>query len=305
MQTRNPAVGFVGTGIMGEPMALRILSRGFPVTVWNRSAERTESLFNSGARVVSDCSDALRDVDVAVCMLNTASVIDEVLFARNACSAVPVEVMKRGATLVVMSSIPVETSKRHARILEDAGVNYVDAPVSGGESGAKAGRLTIMAGGEAAVVQGVRSVLETMGTVTHVGAVGMGQLAKLANQIIVGMTIGAVAEALLLAKRGGADPRAVRDALCGGFADSAVLRIHGERMQDEQFTPGAPAVYQLKDLQTAQGFANSLNIRLPLLATITKLFEEMCGTELAYLDHSALYAYLARTIENDEDLSAG
>jgi 3-hydroxyisobutyrate dehydrogenase-like beta-hydroxyacid dehydrogenase len=109
---------------------------------------------------------------------------------------------------------------------------------------------------------------------------------------------------LLLAKRGGADPRAVRNALCGGFADSAVLRVHGERMQDEQFTPGAPAVYQLKDLRTAQSFADSVNLKLPLLSTITTLFEDMCGTQLAYLDHSALYAYLARRTENGEDVSA-
>jgi 3-hydroxyisobutyrate dehydrogenase-like beta-hydroxyacid dehydrogenase len=235
-------------------------------------------------------------------MLNTAAVIDVVLFGRDAYGAAPVPFIKQGATLVVMSSIPVETSKRHARTLKDAGVKYVDAPVSGGKSGAMAGRLTIIAGGDAAVVEGVRHVLETMGTVTHVGPVGMGQLTKLANQIIVGMTISAVAEALLLAKRGGADLRAVREALCGGFADSAVLRIHGERMQDEEFTPGAPAVYQLKDLQMAQSFANSLNMRLPLLSEVTKLFAEMCGTELAYLDHSALYTYLARATENKADL---
>lgn len=284
---------------MGAPMAQHILSAGFPLTVWNRSATKTQMLEGAGARIAAHCADVLGTVDVAICMLTTGPVVDEVLFAADENGIAPVDRMKPGSTLVVMSSIPVETCQDQARRLARRDVDYIDAPVSGGEAGAKAGKLTIMAGGDADVIDRVRSVLETMGAVTRVGPVGMGQLAKLANQMIVGITIGAVAEALLLAKQGGADLGAVRQALCGGFADSTVLRAHGKRMEEEDFAPGAPAEYQLKDLNTAQSLANELGMTLPLLSEITRLYDEMCLTELSRLDHSALYLYLKRIATPD------
>ncbi|MGH9725484.1 MAG: NAD(P)-dependent oxidoreductase, partial [Candidatus Acidiferrales bacterium] len=245
-------VGFIGVGIMGGPMARHILSAGFPLTVWNRSASKTQELGRDGARIATSCSEVLGAADIAVCMLTTGPVVNEVLFAAGKDGIIPTDEMKPGSTLVVMSSIPVKTCQEHAHRLATRGVNYIDAPVSGGEEGAKAGRLTIMAGGSAVALEKVRDVLENMGSLTLVGPVGMGQLAKLANQMIVGITIGAVAEALLVAIHGGADLGAVRQALCGGFADSTVLRAHGKRMQEGNFVPGAPAEYQLKDLQTAQ-----------------------------------------------------
>ncbi len=291
----KPTLAVLGTGIMGFPMAQHILAAGYALKAWNRSAEKARPLAGSGAQIVARCEDALRDVDISICMLSTGPVIDDLLFAADANGAVAAHALRRGSVLVVMSSIPVETSQRQARYLADRGVNYVDAPVSGGQAGAQAGKLTIMAGGEAGVIEGIRSVLETMGTVTRVGAAGMGQLAKLANQMIVGTTIGAVAEALLLAERGGADPAAVRQALGGGFADSAILRAHGQRMLQTDFAPGAPSVYQLKDLTTARDFAAKLRLDLPLLGKTTELYEKMCRSELRELDHSALYLYLART----------
>ncbi len=287
-------VAFIGTGIMGAPMARHILDAGFPLTVWNRTRDKAAALEHAGAKVTPTCADALRDADVVICMLSTGPVIDEVLFTAGASGAAPLQSLPTGAVLVVMSSIPVETSQRQAKYLAERGMHYVDAPVSGGEAGAKTGRLTIMAGGEESVVAGVRPVLEVMGTLTRVGAVGMGQLAKLANQMIVGITIGAVAEALLMAKRGGADIAAVLQALTGGFADSTVLRVHGKRMATGDFTPGARSVYQLKDLNTAKAFAAGLGIQLPLLDKTRDLYERMCATELADLDHSALYLYLER-----------
>ena len=292
----KPVIAFIGTGIMGAPMAQHLLSAGYKLKAWNRSPEKTRQLSASGATVVTSCTEALRDIDVAICMLSTGPVIDEVLFGPDASGEVPVHTLKPGSILVVMSSIPVETSQRHAQYLSARNVRYVDAPVSGGEAGAKAGKLTIMAGGDKTAVETVRAVLETMGTVTHVGPSGMGQLTKLANQMIVGTTIAAVAEAFLLAKRGGADLSAVREALCGGFADSAILRAHGNRMLQENFAPGAPSVYQLKDLRTAQQFAEKSHLDLPVLSTVTRLYEEMCGTELRGLDHSALYLYLERSL---------
>lgn len=295
----KPHVGFIGVGIMGGPMAMHILSAGFPPTIWNRSASKTQELARNGARIAKSCSEVLQTADIAICMLTTGPVVNEVLFAAGEDGIIPTDEMKPDSTLVMMSSIPVKTCQEHAHRLAARGVNYVDAPVSGGEAGAKAGKLTIMAGGSDGAIERVREVLETMGLLTHVGPVGMGQLAKLANQIIVGITIGAVAEAFLVAKHGGADLGAMHQALCGGFADSTVLRAHGKRMQEGNFVPGAPAEYQLKDLQTAQALASELGLSLPLLSVIRKLYEKMCNTELRHLDHSALFTYLARTVGPD------
>lgn len=290
--TWKPRVGFIGTGIMGSPMALRILSAGFQLTVWNRTAASAKVLEDAGATLSSSCSSVLRAVDIAICMLSTGPVVDEMLFGSNKDGIAPADELKPGSTLVVMSSIPVETCQRHASLLSTRGVGYVDAPVSGGQIGARDGRLTIMAGGDVEVIERVREVLETMGSVTRVGSVGMGQLAKLANQLIVGITIGAVAEALLLARSGGVDLEALLQALRGGFADSNVLRIHGKRMKEAEFTPGALAAYQLKDLETAHHLATELGLNLSLLSEITHLYDQLCRTELRSLDHSVLYRYL-------------
>lgn len=282
---------------MGAPMAQHLLAAGYPLKIWNRTPEKTRSLAACGGTIVARCADALDQVDVAICMLSTGPVIDQVLFGPDSTGTVPVDQLKYGAVLIVMSSIPVETARRQAQHLAGKSVQYVDAPVSGGEMGAKAAKLTIMAGGDVDVISRVCPILECMGSPTHVGPVGMGELAKLVNQMIVGITIGAVAEALLLANRAGADVSAVRTALCGGFADSTVLRQHGQRMQEGNYTPGAPAVTQLKDLKTAQDFAETLNLDLPFVSLVTSLYQEMCDTDLRQLDHSALYVYLARRAE--------
>ena len=188
-------------------------------------------------------------------MLSNGPVVEEVLFSPNQTGKMPAEAMAAGSVLVVMSSIPVETCRAQAPRLAARGVGYVDAPVSGGEPGARDGTLAIMAGGEAAVVDGIAEMFSAMGRVTRIGPVGTGQLAKLANQIIVGATVAAVAEALHFAAKGGADPAALRQALMGGFADSKILNIHGERMVERNFVPGGPAAYQLKDMRTAQALA--------------------------------------------------
>ena len=213
----------------------------------------------------------------AIVMLSNGPVVEEVLFSPDSAGRSPAEAMQSGSALVVMSSIPVETCRAQAPRLAARGVDYVDAPVSGGEPGARDGTLAIMAGGERAVVEQLADVFSALGRVTHIGPVGTGQMTKLANQIIVGGTIAAVAEALHFATRGGADPAAVRRALSGGFADSKVLNVLGERMVERNFVPGGPAEYQFKDMRTAQGFAGEMGLHLTLLDCLIAMFSDMIG----------------------------
>jgi 3-hydroxyisobutyrate dehydrogenase-like beta-hydroxyacid dehydrogenase len=202
--------------------------------------------------------------------------------------------MRAGSVLIVMSSIPVDTAQRHAQAAAARDVGYLDAPVSGGEKGAQDGTLAIMAGGEAEVFERVRAVLQTMGRPTRIGPAGTGQLAKLVNQMMVASTIATVAEAMLLAERGGADPAQVRAALLGGFADSTILRQHAARMIAQDFKPGGPAKYQIKDTKTALGFAHSVGLELPVLGLVDGLFTDMVEHGDGELDHSALIRELRR-----------
>jgi len=266
-------IGFVGTGIMGGHMARRLAAAGASVHAWNRSAAKVEALAAHGVMRVATPSAALDGADVAIVMLSSGPVCDAVLFDADDSGRVPAEALASGATLVVMSSIPVETARAQAARVSGRGVRYVDAPVSGGESGARDGTLAIMAGGEVQAVRDVAQALAPLGRVTHLGPAGSGQLAKLANQIIVGGTLVAIAEALELVRRGGADPAAVREAWMGGFADSKVLRVLGERMVSGDFAPGSPAAYQLKDMRTAEAFARSLGVRLEVFESVIALFQ--------------------------------
>jgi 3-hydroxyisobutyrate dehydrogenase-like beta-hydroxyacid dehydrogenase len=273
----KPRLAFLGTGIMGMPMCGHLLDAGYSVTVWNRTREKAAPLLARGAVIAKSAAAAAAGADYVVVMLSTGPVVTEVLFGDGGAA----EGIKSGGTVIVMSSIPVETSREHAERLAGNGVHYVDAPVSGGEKGAIEASLTIMAGGDAGDVSAARDVLSAMGRVTRV-----------ANQIIVGITIDAVAEALLLVKAGGGDLEAVRDALIGGFADSTVLRQHGERMIKGNFEPGGKSEVQLKDLRTSRELAESLGIELPVLRLTESLYERMCDAGLGSLDHSGLYRYL-------------
>jgi 2-hydroxy-3-oxopropionate reductase len=264
-------IGFLGTGIMGSHMARRLAEDGFAVTAWNRTAAKVEALASIGVRQAKCVRDAVADADVIIVMLSTGDVVDDVVFSDETAH----KAIAPGATLVVMSSIPVETCRRQAESLRQAGVHYVDAPVSGGEAGARQGTLAILAGGDADVVEKLAPVFKPLGRATHLGPVGTGQAAKLANQIIVGGTIIAVAEALHFAARNGADPAKVRSALAGGFGDSKILHLHGTRMVERDFVPGSPAEYQLKDLRTAQNWAKSLALDLTLLNVLAAMFGDM------------------------------
>jgi 3-hydroxyisobutyrate dehydrogenase-like beta-hydroxyacid dehydrogenase len=284
------AVGFLGTGIMGSPMVRRIAGAGYRVAAWNRTRDKAAPLASAGVGIVDHASDAVRDADVVICMLSSGPACDSMLLGEHGIIAT----MRTGSVLIVMSSIPVETAQRQADAAAARGIGYLDAPVSGGEKGAQDGTLAIMAGGDAGVFERSRGLLQTMGRPTRIGPAGTGQLAKLVNQMMVASTIATVAEAMLLAERGGADPAQVRAALLGGFADSTILRQHAARMIARDFTPGGPAKYQVKDTQTALAFAESVGLRLPVLGLVDDLFSDMIEHGDGELDHSALIRELRR-----------
>ena len=283
-------VGFVGTGIMGAHMARRLAAAGHRVQAWNRTTDKATPLSRFGVSVTATAADAARGADVVICMLSSGPVCDDVLLGQGAVLAT----MRSGSTLVVMSSIPVETARSQSTAAAECGVGYLDAPVSGGEAGAEAGTLAIMAGGDEVVFERSRVLFEAMGRPVRVGPAGSGQLAKLVNQMMVASTIAAVAEALLFAERGGADPGKVREALLGGFADSTVLRQHGLRMIAGNFVPGGPAKYQVKDTSTALALSRSIGLDLPLLALVDRLFGDMVSHGGGDLDHSAIISEFRR-----------
>lgn len=282
-------IAFLGTGIMGVQMARRLAQAGHRVAAWNRSRDKAERLREFGATIADTPAQAARDAEFLICMLSDGPTCDDVLINQGAVAA-----LAKDAIVVVMASIPVDTAQAEAKACVKLGKRYIDAPVSGGEGGARDGKLAIMAGGEAADVERARPVLEVMGRVTHVGPAGMGSLAKLCNQMIVANTIATISEALLLAKRGGADPAAVRQAIVGGFADSTILRLHGERILNGNFVPGGPAKHQLKDCRTAIATAKAAKLELPVSELVRQMFEDMVAHGDGEIDHSGLYRELER-----------
>ncbi|SAK57435.1 NAD(P)-dependent oxidoreductase [Caballeronia ptereochthonis] len=290
MMRTSLTVGFLGTGIMGSPMVRRIAGAGYRVAAWNRTRDKAAPLVSAGVGIVDQARDAVCDADVVVCMLSSGPACDSLLLGERGIIAA----MRAGSVLIVMSSIPVDTAQRHAHAAAAHGIGYLDAPVSGGERGAQDGTLAIMAGGDADVFERSRALLQTMGRPTRIGPAGTGQLAKLVNQMMVASTIATVAEAMLLAEQGGADPAQVRAALLGGFADSTILRQHAARMITRDFTPGGPAKYQVKDTKTALAFARNVGLSLPVLGLVDDLFSDMVEHGDGELDHSALIRELRR-----------
>jgi 3-hydroxyisobutyrate dehydrogenase-like beta-hydroxyacid dehydrogenase len=283
-------VGFLGTGIMGLPMARRIAGAGYRVVAWNRTRDKAAPLAAEGVEVVDRAHDAVRDADIVICMLSSGPAYDDLLLDDEGVLAE----MRASSVLIVMSSIPVDTAQRQAAAAAARAIGYLDAPVSGGQKGAQDGTLAIMVGGDGSMFERSRAVLQTMGRPTRIGPAGTGQLAKLVNQMMVASTIAAVAEAMLLAERGGADPAQVRAALLGGFADSTILRQHAARMIAQDFQPGGPAKYQVRDTGTAIGFAQSVGLELPVLGLVDDLFSDMVENGDGELDHSALIRELRR-----------
>ncbi len=283
-------IGFLGTGIMGAPMARHLARAGFAVRAWNRSPDKALALTPDGVAIAASPQAAAAGADAVVCMLSSGPVCDDVLLGPDGVIAA----MTPGAALVVMSSIPVDTAEAQARAAAERGIAYVDAPVSGGETGARNASLAIMAGGSAQAVADVTPLLSAMGRPVHVGPAGTGQLCKLINQGIVASTLVAMAEALTLAGQGGADPLKVREALLGGFADSTILKQHALRMATGDFAPGGPAKYQLKDTSTALAHAARLGLALPMLALTDRMFADLVAHGDGELDHSAIIREVRR-----------
>jgi 3-hydroxyisobutyrate dehydrogenase-like beta-hydroxyacid dehydrogenase len=283
-------IAFLGTGLMGSHMARNILKAGFSLTAWNRTLAKAQALIADGADVPATAAEAIAEADIVITMLSDGPTVHELLFDQELAAA-----MKAGTLLIDMSSIKPSEARTHAALMRERGLHHLDAPVSGGTKGAEAGSLAIMAGGDEAVFTRAVSVLSAMGRPVRVGPDGSGQLSKLANQTIVAVTIGVVAEAMLLAEKGGADPAAIRDALKGGFADSVILQQHGERMTTSNFEPGGLSRMQLKDINNALEEAGQHELILPLTEQVktryTTLIEEMNGADT---DHSALYLELLR-----------
>ncbi|WP_144777591.1 NAD(P)-dependent oxidoreductase [Marinobacter maritimus] len=282
MTRKLPQIAFLGIGLMGTPMTRNLLDAGFPMTLWNRTTSKCEP-FASEATVADAPADAVRSADVVITMLENSDVVEQVLVASGA-----MEALKPGALVIDMSSVQPSVARCHAALAAEKGVGYVDAPVSGGTLGAQEARLSIMAGGSEDDVSRARPVFEVLGKCTRIGPVGAGQLAKLANQAIVGITIGAVSEALLLAAKGGADPAAVREALMGGFAGSRILELHGQRMIDRDFAPGAPARIQLKDLRMILDEARAEGLTLPLSQQVHNEYLSLVANGHSDADHSGL-----------------
>ena len=282
-----PSIAFLGTGLMGAPMCQNLLSAGLPLTVWNRSLAKAEPLAKRGAVVADSPQSAVADADAVITMLSDGPAVSAVMFEQGAADAI-----REGATHIDMSSIGADEAIEHAKRHAERGVRYLDSPVSGGTRGASAGELAIMAGGDAETFAAMQPVFAALGQATHVGPNGCGQLAKLANQIIVAITIGAVSEAFILAGGGGADRTKVREALQGGFASSRILTEHGQRMVDRAFEPGGPAKFQLKDLHNALSAADRLDLELPITKLLHGLFDAMVQSGKGDMDHSGLLTHL-------------
>jgi len=277
-------IGFIGLGIMGRPMARHLIDAGHTLFL-NRVKPVSADLVAAGGQACESPRAVAEASDVIILMVPDTFDVAQVLFGENGVA----EGLSAGKLVIDMSSIsPVETKAFAAKIL-DLGCEYVDAPVSGGEIGAKNATLTIMAGGSEAAFERALPLLQTMGkTTTHIGPVGTGQTAKVANQIIVGLTIEAVAEALVFARRAGADPARVREALLGGFASSRILELHGERMVNGTFDPGFRIRLHRKDLSLATAAARSLALALPNTAATEQLMNAAIAQGDGERDHSAL-----------------
>lgn len=282
-------IAVLGTGLMGYPMARRLCEAGHTVHVWNRTRAKAEGLAAAGATVHDTATGAVQGAEFVVTMLEHGPVVEQVLFEMGVAGA-----MKPGTVLIDMSSIKPAEARAHAERLGGMGITHLDAPVSGGTLGAEAGTLAIMAGGKASTFERVRPLFAALGRATLVGPSGAGQLAKLANQMIVGITIGAVAEALLLCQKGGADPAKVKEAISGGFADSRILQVHGQRMVERDFAPRGRMTVQLKDMRNALETAAGLGFTAPITGLLEQLYADGVEHGFSDLDHAGLFAELAR-----------
>lgn len=277
-------IAFIGLGIMGVPMCLNLLKAGYPVNTYTRSHTHS-SIPEAGAHLCDSPRAAAEKADIIILIVNDTPNVEQVLFGENGV----IEANLQGKVIVDMSTISPVATKTFAQRIQAAGANYLDAPVSGGDVGAQAGTLSIMVGGSESAFQRVLPLFQVMGkNITHVGDVGAGQITKMANQVIVAQSIQAVAEALVLASKAGADPEKVRQALMGGFANSRILEVHGKRMTAGTFTPGFKVNLHQKDITSALNTARELGVALPGAALFQQLLSSCIAQGGSEWDHSAV-----------------
>ena len=274
---------------MGLPMSKNIVKAGYNLTVFNRSKNKAEPLKAFGAKISNTLKDAVDGSDIVITMLTDDTAVDEVMNNTDF-----LENLKSGSIVIDMSSVKPTTAIKHGNNLKLKNINYLDAPVSGGTIGAEEASLAIMVGGEQNIFDDAFDILKTMGNPTLVGPIGSGQVSKLANQIIVGLTIGAVAEAVTLCEKAGADPNKMIKALSGGWADSKVLQTHGKRMINKDFTPKGRTSVHLKDMNNILECANNYNTHLPISNLVKEMYKSLVENGHGETDHSSLYKEIER-----------
>ena len=274
---------------MGLPMSKNLVKAGYNLTVFNRSKNKAEPLKEFGAKISNTLKDAVDGSDIVITMLTDDTAVDAVMNNTDF-----LENIKSGSIVIDMSSVKPTTATKHGNNLKLKNINYLDAPVSGGTIGAEEASLAIMVGGEQNIFDDAFDILKKMGNPTLVGPIGSGQVSKLANQIIVGLTIGAVAEAVTLCEKAGADPNKMIKALSGGWADSKVLQTHGKRMINKDFTPKGRTSVHLKDMNNILECANNYNTHLPISNLVKEMYKSLVENGHGETDHSSLYKEIER-----------
>ena len=282
-------IAFIGTGLMGYPMAKNLINEKLNLKVFSRTLEKANPLEKLGAIIANSLGEAVKEADIVITMLTDDEAVEKVLgnqeFLNN---------LKNSSTVIDMSSIKPKIAIQYGKLLKDRNIHFLDAPVSGGTIGAEEGSLAIMVGGDQNVFDGVFDTLKIMGNPTLVGPIGSGQVSKLANQIIVGVTIGAVAEAITLCEKAGVDANKFIKALSGGFADGKILQNHGKRMINKDFSPKGKVSTHLKDMNNILECAGDFKTKLPISNLIKEMFKSLVDQGNSNDDHSALY----KEIEN-------
>ena len=286
-------IGFIGVGLMGFPMAKNLLKSGYQLKAFNRSQDKAERLKEFGAEISVSIKDVVTNSDIIITMLTDDNAVEKVMdsdeFIFN---------IKEGATVIDMSSVNPVLAIKYSKKLKEKKVNYLDAPVSGGTIGAEEATLAIMIGGDEEIFRNCYELLKIMGNPTLVGPISSGQISKLANQIIVGVTIGAVAEAVTLCEKSGTNPSKMIEALSGGWADSKILQTHGKRMISKDFSPKGKTTTQLKDMTNIVNAAKAVDLHLPISNLIKEMYKNLAKDGHGNTDHSSLYNEINKLSKN-------
>jgi 2-hydroxy-3-oxopropionate reductase len=277
-------IGFIGVGLMGFPMAKNLLKSGYNLKAYNRSQDKADRLKEFGAEISVSIKDVVTNSDIIITMLTDDNAVEKVMDSDEFISNI-----KEGATVIDMSSVNPVLTIKYSKKLKEKKINYLDAPVSGGTIGAEEATLAIMVGGDEETFRNCYELLKIMGNPTLVGPISSGQISKLANQIIVGVTIGAVAEAITLCEKSGTNPSKMIEALSGGWADSKILQTHGKRMINKDFTPKGKTTTQLKDMTNIVDAGKAVETHLPISSLVKEMYKDLVTDGHGNTDHSSLY----------------